>query len=74
MSEIYEFFEDFDSDVLCVEGFDIHYKGVLITHIAKSGRKISLWSGDPENDKHAEEIIPSPSRKSQIIKEICELF
>jgi hypothetical protein len=42
---------------------DIRHNGILITNIVLSGdgNAISYWNGNPEDDKHAEEILNVPA-------------
>lgn len=50
-------FDEYESDVIGVEDFDLKWKGALITHIAKNdNNQVTFWSGDPE-DKFSQEIL-----------------
>ena len=57
---ILDLFEEFDSDVICVEDLGIIRQGCLITHIALTDdKRTTLWSGNPKDDEFAEEIVLS---------------
>ncbi len=76
-NEIEDYFYEFDSHVLTVSDFDIRTsQNVPITHITQHSSvpnaTIGLWCGDPENDKHAEELIVSDEERIRIYKELQE--
>lgn len=73
MVEILELFDYYDSDVICVEDFNIVREQSLITHIALNDKgEVTLWSGNPEEDKHAVEIILSKEERRLVFEEILE--
>ena len=68
MKSINELFNDFDSNTIIVSDFGIIANGVELTHIhLTDDGNIQLWSGNPDTDKFAEELIVSEERKREII-------
>lgn len=57
--ELNDIFDDYDTDNIKISDFRITYMGTLITNIIRNPETgdISLWAGDPETDKFAEELI-----------------
>ena len=50
-------FDEFYSDVICIEGLGLKYKGAAITHIAKDDNgQVTFWSGEP-SDMFSEQIL-----------------
>ena len=50
-------FDEFYSDVICIEGLGLKYKGDAITHIAKDDDgQVTFWSGEP-SDMFSEQIL-----------------
>ena len=50
-------FDEFYSDVICIEGLGLKYKGAVITHIAKDDDgQVTFWSGEP-SDMFSEQIL-----------------
>ena len=50
-------FDEFYSDVICIEGLGLKYKGAAITHIAKDDNgQVTFWSGEP-SDMISEQIL-----------------
>lgn len=75
MVEISELFDEFDSDVVCVKDFGIVRNQALITHLALNDNgEVTLWSGHPEDDKHAVEIILPKEERRLVFEEILELI
>ena len=73
MVDILELFDYFDSDVICVKDFGIVREESLITHLALNDKgEVTLWSGNPEEDKHSVEIILSKEEKRLVFEEILE--
>ena len=70
IKELKEAFAEFETNVLPIGDFDIHFRGTLITHICLNGNNISLWSGDMDEDENAEELLPNDEDKLAILKEI----
>ncbi len=56
--------------ILEVSDFGITTNGTLVTHIHNNGSRVEVWSGNPFNDKYAEELILSKSEKERIFEEI----
>lgn len=75
-----EIFNEFDSDVVCVEDLDLKVSGgsfsTIITHITNGSTDseftIGLWSGDPEEDDNAEEMCVPEEKRVAMYKEILE--
>ena len=50
-------FDEFYSDVICIEGLGLKYKWAAITHIAKDDDgQVTFWSGEP-SDMFSEQIL-----------------
>lgn len=50
-------FDEFCSDVICIEGLGLKYKGASITHIARDDNgQVTFWSGEP-SDMFSEQIL-----------------
>ena len=50
-------FDEFYSDVICVENLGLKYNGASITHIAKDDDgQVTFWSGEP-SDMFSEQIL-----------------
>lgn len=68
-------FDEYDSDNIEIRDFRITYMGTLITNIIRDPETgdISFWTGDPETDDYAEEIIiDSCSELERIIENILD--
>lgn len=77
MKEIYELFDEFGTDIIVVSDFGIITNGVLVDCIIRSqqtNNKIEIWSGNPDVDKYAEELILSKDERKRILEEILEHF
>lgn len=75
MNEIFEVFEEFETDNLVVSDFNIKTNGLLVTNIVRNeDNSVSIWSGDPDTDKHAEELILDNVEKEFVINLVCEMF
>ena len=71
--EIYSLFDEFDTNTIGVSDFGIKYKGILIDyiHIDNDGN-ISIWAGNPDTDKDAEELFPNEYQRKKIFDEILD--
>ena len=70
--DIYELFDEYGTNIICIKDFNIHAQGVLITHITLSeDDEIQFWSGDPES-KFTDEIIITGSERRRVLEEILE--
>ena len=50
-------FDEFCTDVICIESLGLKYKGAAITHIAKDDDdQVTFWSGEP-SDMFSEQIL-----------------
>ena len=50
-------FDEFYSDVICIEGLGLKYKGAAITHIARDDNgQVTFLSGEP-SDMFSEQIL-----------------
>ena len=73
MIDILELFDYYDSDVICVKDFGIIREQALITHLALNDKgEVTLWSGNPQEDKYADEIILSKEERRLVFEEILE--
>lgn len=65
-----DLFDEFCSDVLCIEGLGLKYKGAAITHIAKNDDdQVTFWSGDP-GDNFSEQILLDTKTEREYLNEI----
>lgn len=71
--EIFELFEEFDTDVIRVSDFGIVTNGTLVDYIVKKGNDIEIWAGNIEDD-YADELILSKAERKRIFEEIVENF
>ena len=72
-NEIVELFNEYDTDTIQVSDFRIVFQGTLVDYIHKDENgKISIWAGNPDTDKYAEELLPSKEEKRQILELIWE--
>ena len=68
-----ELFDKYDTDTISVSDFRITYQGILIDYIHRDNDgEISIWSGNPDNDKYAEELLPNRADKRNILELIWE--
>lgn len=75
VNEIFNLFEEFDTNNLIVSDFGIRNSGALITNIIlNDDNSVSVWAGDPYINKHAEEIVLDDAQKDGILKEVCDNF
>lgn len=52
-----DLFDEFCSDIICIEDLGLKYKGAAITHIAKNDNdQVTFWSGNP-GDNFSEQIL-----------------
>ena len=74
-SDIYELFDEFDTDTITVSDFRIVADGSLVTciHLTDDGI-IQIWAGNPNTDKYAEELKLSNSERRRVFEEILENF
>ena len=71
--EIDELFEEYDTDTISVSDFQIVCQGTLVDNIHRDENgKISIWAGNPDTDKYAEELLPNKKEKRQILEMIWE--
>lgn len=73
MFDIFELFEEFDTDVIRVSDFGIIVDGTLVDYIVKKGNDIEIWAGNIEDD-YADELILSKAERKRIFEEILENF
>lgn len=74
MFEIYDLFDEFDTNVLSVSDFGIITNGVLVTHVCLTDdNEVQIWAGNPE-DKYAEELVLNKAERKRILEEIVENF
>lgn len=62
-----DLFDEYESNVICIEDFDLRWQGALITHIAKNGNnQVTFWSGDPEDKFSHQLAIPENDGKEYL--------
>ena len=77
MKEIYELFDEFDTEVIPVSDFRIITNGVLVDCIIlnpQTNNSIKIWAGNPYEDKYAEELVLNKEERKRILEEIIENF
>jgi hypothetical protein len=76
MFDIYDLFDEFDTDIVVVSDFDIITNGVRVDCILQNPQtnKIEIWAGNPVEDKYAEELVLSKAERKRIFEEILENF
>ena len=75
MSDILEWFQEFETDVLPVEQFGIIAQGCLVTHLhLNETGEVEIWAGNPDEDKYAEELLLSKAEARRVLEEACELL
>ena len=63
-------FGEFYSDVICIEGLGLKYKGAAITHIAKDDDgQVTFWSGEP-SDMFSEQILLDTQTERDYLNDI----
>lgn len=63
-------FNEFYSDVICIEGLGLKYKGAAITHIAKDDDdQVTFWSGEP-SDMFSEQILLDTQTERDYLNDI----
>ena len=74
-SDIYELFEEFDTNTITVSDFRIVADGSIVNyiHLADDGM-IQIWAGNPNTDKCAEELKLNDSERKRVFEEILENF
>lgn len=71
--ELNELFEEYESNSIRVSDFGLTHRGVRIDYIHRDDNgKISIWAGNPDTDKHAEELLPDRSERKEILEMIWE--
>ena len=69
-----DLFNDYESDIICVQDLGLHWNGALITHIAKNDdNQVTFWSGDPK-DKFSQEILIDEDVAKLYLQEIERLL
>ena len=69
-----DLFDEYESNVICIEDFDLRWQGALITYIAKNdNNQVTFWSGDPK-DKFSQEILIDEDVAKLYLQEIERLL
>lgn len=77
MNDIYELFDEFDTDIIVVSAFGIITNGVRVDCIVRNqqtNNSIEIWAGNPYEDKYAEELVLSKAERKRVLEEINEYF
>lgn len=62
-----DLFNDYESDIICVQDLDLHWNDALITHIAEDDdNQVTFWSGDPEDKFSHQLAIPENDGKEYL--------
>lgn len=71
--EMDKLFDEYDTDTISVSDFGITYQGTAVDYIHRGNDgRISIWSGNPDTDKYAEELLPDKTAKRKILELIWE--
>lgn len=66
-------FEAYDSQKICITDLDIIHQGARIDYaIEDNDGNLHLWAGDPDEDKHAEEILMDKDTLKIVCEQIAE--
>lgn len=76
MFDIYDLFDEFDADSICVSDFGILFRGARVDNIVRTNDgEIKIYGGDPTHeDGFFEEFLPNKEEKKLILEEILENF
>ena len=73
MHEIYELFDEYDDNLLCVSDFNITIKGTQIDYIFNTEYgSVQIWAGNPLTDDNAEELVLTPSEREYVFDQIIK--
>lgn len=62
-----DLFNDYESDIICVQDLVLHWNGALITHIAEGDdNQVTFWSGSPEDKFSHQLVIPENDCKEYL--------
>ena len=68
-----ELFDEYDTNTISVSDFDIVIKGTRVDYIHKEDNgDISIWAGNPDTDKYAEELLLDKIQKREVLELIWE--
>lgn len=67
-----ELFDEYETTNLSIGDLEYTYQGALITNIYDTPEGLQFWSGDPEIDKHAEQILLDEESKDELIALVLE--
>ena len=73
MFDIFELFDEYETNFIRVSDFRIVADGTLVDYIVKKGNDIEIWAGNIEDD-YADELILSKAERKRIFEEILENF
>ena len=66
-------FDEYDTNTISVSDFDIVIKGTRVDYIHKEDNgDISIWAGNPDTDKYAEELLLDKIQKREVLELIWE--
>ena len=62
-----DLFDEYESNVICIEDFDLRWQGALITHISEDDdNQVTFWSGNPEDKFSHQLAIPENDGKEYL--------
>lgn len=68
-----QLFEDFDTQKICITGLGIIHQGARLDYAVEDNEgNLHLWAGDPDEDKHAEEILMDKDTLKIVCEQIAE--
>lgn len=67
-----ELFDEYETLNLFIGDFEYTFQGALITNICDTPEGLQFWSGDPETDKHAEQMLLDEESKDELIALVLE--
>ena len=68
-----ELFDEYDTNTISVSDFNIVIKGTRVDYIHREDNgDISIWAGNPDTDKFAEELLLDKTQKREVLELIWE--
>lgn len=67
-----ELFDEYETTNLSVGDLEYTFQSALITNICDAPEGLQFWSGDPETDKRAVQILLDEESKDELITRVLE--
>lgn len=72
---LYDLFDEYNTNTISVSDFQIIFQGIQVDYIHREDNgNISIWAGNPDTDKYAEELLPNKIEKRKIFELILEHY